>query len=97
MGESIDTDSAWQGRMESALGETSVTLTALLGRLRVPLNTALGWKRGQVLDLGIGPDDPVEVTASGRRVLHGAIGRRRGGATALRVTDIHFDNTGKLK
>ncbi|MHA6345261.1 flagellar motor switch protein FliM [Roseivivax sp. CAU 1761] len=95
-GEAIDADSGWHDRLESALTETGVTLTAVLRRLRVPLAEALDWRKGQVLDLGIGPDDEVEVTAGGRTLLRGAMGRRRGGAAALRVTETYFDKNGKL-
>ncbi|ETX28909.1 flagellar motor switch protein FliM [Roseivivax isoporae] len=97
MGESIGTEDGWQDRMEQALSDTSVRLTAILQTLRVPLSDALAWRKGQVLDLGIGPDDEVAVAASGRTLLRGAMGRRRSGAAALRVTEILFDRNGVIR
>lgn len=91
MGEQIGGDTTWEVGMRSALSDTPVTLTAILQHLRVPLSEALDWKVGQVLDLGLDADAEVSLATSGRTLLRGAIGRRRSGAAAVRVTEILFD------
>ncbi len=86
-GEQLGQDDAWSDRMKDTLNDVDVTLTAVLRTLRVPLSEALGWTAGKVLDLGIGPDADVALSVRGREVARGAMGRRRSGAAAIRVTE----------
>lgn len=96
MGEHIGQDAAWEARMKRALNGTDVTLSAILRELRLPLSEVLGWKPGQVIDLGIDMESEVTLAARGRTLLRGAVGRRRTGAAAIRITETRFTEDGDL-
>ena len=94
LGEQFRDDDTWSHRMQETLTGTDVVLTAILRTMRVPLSEALDWRVGQVLDLGIAPDSEVSVSVRGRDLMRGAMGRRRNGAAAIRITDTNFTTPG---
>lgn len=79
-------DQGWKAQLTQSLNETPVTLTAVLHERELPLADVLGWRTGQVLDLCIDTADEVTVTCSGKDMFRAAIGRRKNGAVALRLT-----------
>jgi flagellar motor switch protein FliM len=87
MGGQLGGDSGWRARMSDAIGETSVTLDAVLRERPVPLAEVLGWRLGAVIDLDITTDEEVTVLCAGRPMLRAAMGRRKNASVALRVTD----------
>lgn len=97
LGEQFSDDGAWSHRMQETLTGTDVVLTAILRTMRVPLSKALDWRVGQVLDLGVAPDSEVSVSVRGRDLMRGAMGRRRNGAAAIRITDTSFTTSGGEK
>ncbi|ETX16697.1 hypothetical protein OCH239_00190 [Roseivivax halodurans JCM 10272] len=97
LGEQFGEDETWSNRMKETLTDTEVTVTALLRTMRVPLAKALDWQVGQVIDLGIAPDSEVTVSVRGRDLMRGAMGRRRTGAAAIRITDTNFTTAGGEK
>jgi len=75
-------------RSSPAPGALSVTLTARIASLSVPLSKLSGLKPGATLLLGVPADQPVEIisgTEGGILAAEAQIGRR-GGRVALRVT-----------
>ncbi|WP_212522776.1 FliM/FliN family flagellar motor switch protein [Actibacterium sp. MT2.3-13A] len=86
LGGQIGGDSSWQSLLTESLQDTSVDLVALLHELKLPLAEVLGWRPGDVLDLGIDTEAEVTVNVSGKKMFHAAMGRRRNGSVALRVT-----------
>jgi flagellar motor switch protein FliM len=75
-------------RSSPAPGALSVTLTARIASLSVPLSKLSGLKPGATLLLGVPADQPVEIisgTEGGVLAAEAQIGRR-GGRVALRVT-----------
>lgn len=87
LGGKIGGDSSWRRDLTEKLHGTNVTLAASLHEISVPLEEVLEWKPGVTLDLGIGPDASVTVNCNGMAMFRGAMGRRRNGAIALRVTE----------
>jgi flagellar motor switch protein FliM len=81
-------DPGWRAQLEHSLNQTPVTLTAVLHERAMPLADVLGWVPGQVLSLGIDTAHEVTVTSGGRDMFRAAIGRRRNGSVALRVTTV---------
>ncbi|MDX1820449.1 MAG: FliM/FliN family flagellar motor switch protein [Paracoccaceae bacterium] len=79
-------DPGWRAQLEETLNHTPVTLTAVLHQADLPLADVLAWVPGQVLDLGIDSTHEVTVSSSGRDLFRAAIGRRKNGSVALRVT-----------
>ncbi|MCA0922637.1 flagellar motor switch protein FliM [Pseudooceanicola nanhaiensis] len=89
-------DDAWRALLTDQISDTSVTLAAVLHEPVLPLTSVLQWKRGQVLDLGIDSEHEVTVTCSGKKMFRAAMGRRKNGSVALRVTE-DFDNAKDMK
>ncbi|WP_159966520.1 FliM/FliN family flagellar motor switch protein [Profundibacterium mesophilum] len=86
-GAQLGVDTGWRDQLAGSLQGTNVDLTAVLHELQVPLNDVLAWQRGQTIDLGIAGDNLATVTCSGRPMFRAAMGRRRNGSVALRVTE----------
>jgi len=86
-GGQIGGDSSWQALLADSLQDTDVDLVALLHELKLPLSDVLRWRRGDVLDLGIDTENQVTVAVSGKKMFRAAMGRRRNGSVALRVTE----------
>lgn len=91
MGENIGQDEEWRSNIQCAISDTSVTLTAILREMRLPLGEMLTWRRGQVLDLGITSEDEVLLATSSRIVARGSMGRRRSGAAAVRISNVDLE------
>ncbi|KAA9009955.1 flagellar motor switch protein FliM [Histidinibacterium aquaticum] len=87
LGGKLGGDSGWRKDLESKIEDTTVTLTAHLHSLKVPVQEALGWRKGQTIDLGIGPDQPVDVICGDKTMFRGQMGRRATGQVALRLTE----------
>lgn len=79
-------DSSWRSQLTDTLQDTGVTLEAVLSEPNLSLTDVLAWQPGQQLDLGIDPEQEVTVTCSGMKMFSAAMGRRRNGSVALRVT-----------
>jgi flagellar motor switch protein FliM len=80
-------DTGWRNKMTGMLGQTSVTLNALMGETRVPLRDVLAWVPGTVLDFGMQEEDPVTITCAEMPVAHAEVGRRKNGRMALKFTE----------
>lgn len=87
LGGQIGGDSSWQALLTDSIRDTNVDLVALLHEMKLPLTEVLGWRRGHVLDLGIDTENEVTVAVSGKKMFRAAMGRRRNGSVALRVTE----------
>jgi flagellar motor switch protein FliM len=87
LGGKLGGDSSWREQLTQKLHETDVTLAASLHEFRLPLSDVLSWAPGQTLDLGIGSDSEVTVKCNGLAMFRGAMGRRKNGAIALRITE----------
>lgn len=79
-------DQSWKELLAQSLNDTPVTLTAVLHEKELPLSDVLGWQPGQLLNLGIDVTEEVTVTCSGKEMFRAAIGRRKNGSVALRLT-----------
>lgn len=88
----LGSDPGWRAKLLESLNDTPVTLTAVLHEHRLPLADVLGWQPGQILDLGIDSTHEVAVSCSGKEMFRAAIGRRKNGSVALRVTAV-FEET----
>ncbi|MGC9370120.1 MAG: FliM/FliN family flagellar motor switch protein [Paracoccaceae bacterium] len=91
-GGQIGRDSSWQALLADSIRDTNVDLVALLHEMKLPLTEVLRWRRGDVLDLGIDAENAVTVSVSGQTMFRAAMGRRRNGSVALRVTEELSDN-----
>lgn len=87
LGGQLGGDSGWRAKMSDAIGEASVVLEAVLREQPVPLNEVLAWQPGSVIDLDISAEDEAVLICAGRPMLRAALGRRRNGAVAMRVTE----------
>ncbi len=88
----LGSDPGWTAMLEQSLQDTPVVLTAVLHEQALPLSGVLGWQAGQTLDLGIDPDHEVTVSCSNKQMFRAALGRRKNGSVALRVTTAFEDN-----
>ncbi|MGY3439989.1 flagellar motor switch protein FliM [Marinovum sp. KMM 9879] len=80
-------DSGWRTKMTDMLGGSSIELAAVMHRLSVPLRDVLAWAPGQVIDLGIAPDDPVTLCCAGKDIARAEVGRRKNGRVALQFSE----------
>lgn len=86
LGEELGRDIGWRDHFAGHISGASMTLTAELHRLSLPLADVLRWQPGAVIDLGITEDHEASLICSERAILHGATGRRRNGRLAMRIT-----------
>lgn len=86
-GGSLGGDKSWRKNMTEAIADTEVLVTARLHEGEVPLSEVLNWKKGDVLDLGIGQDQDVTLICSGHEMYAAQTGKRRNGRLALKVTE----------
>ncbi|SFP65348.1 flagellar motor switch protein FliM [Tranquillimonas alkanivorans] len=87
LGGRLGGDTGWRDVMRDRLQDTNVTLSAVLTELRVPMSDMLGWRPGETLDLGIDAEHPATVGCGGLPMFRGAVGRRKNGSVALKVTE----------
>lgn len=90
----LGSDPGWTALLTQSLQDTPVTLTAVLHEQALPLSGVLEWQPGQTLQLGIDPDHEVTVICGNKPMFRAAMGRRKNGSVALRVTEA-FENTHK--
>lgn len=86
-GERLGADRSWRDHLEDRITRSSVSMTAVLHEVRLPMNDILAWKPGSTFDLHIEADHEATVTCSGRQMFRGAMGRRQNGSVALRITE----------
>ena len=86
LGEELGRDTGWRDHFADHISGATMTLTAELHRLTLPLADVLRWQPGSVIDLGITEDHEASLICSERAILHGATGRRRNGRMAMRIT-----------
>ena len=86
LGEELGRDMGWREHFADHISGATMTLTAELHRLTLPLSDVLRWQPGVVIDLGITEDHEAQLICSDRAILHGATGRRRNGRLAMRIT-----------
>jgi len=77
----------WDSEMGQTIADAELKLTAVLTHIRVSLSEVLAWQKGQVIDLGVTPEEPITGTVNGTPALRGAFGHRANGSLALRVTE----------
>lgn len=79
-------DSSWRELLTERLNGTDVEVDAVLHEPQLHLNQILAWQEGDMIDLGITPDHEVTVSCGELDMFRAAVGRRRNGAVALRIT-----------
>jgi len=77
---------SWRKAMSNSLQTTDVNLTAVLKEAKVPVHELLAWKPGQVLNVGIDADHEVVVIVSDKHMFRAAMGCRKNGSVALKIT-----------
>ncbi len=87
LGGQIGGDSSWRNQLTKSIRGTDVAVIAVLHELKANLRDVLDWAPGQVLDLGIDMTHEVTVSCSGKKMFRAAMGRRKNGSVALRVTE----------
>lgn len=80
-------DSGWRAALGRSIEGSEAKLTAVLHEVRIGMREVLAWKAGDMIDLGIDMEHEATVSCNGRALFRAAMGRRRNGAVALRVTD----------
>lgn len=80
-------DSGWRAALGRSIEGSEAKLTAVLHEVRIGMREVLAWKPGDMIDLGIDMEHEATVSCNGRALFRAAMGRRRNGAVALRVTD----------
>ena len=86
LGEKLGGDTTWREHIVSNISGSSVSVTARVREMPVPLADILAWEPGTTIDLGIQANQEVALICSGIPVLHGNAGRRENGNIALRIT-----------
>jgi len=87
-GGDISGKSGWRSAITKSLQGTDIELTAILQELTAPLHEVLAWHPGQVLDIGIDTEHELLVKCSDKEMFHAAMGRRKNGSVALRISKI---------
>jgi flagellar motor switch protein FliM len=87
-GGDISGKSGWRGAITKSLQNTDIELVAILQELTVPLHQVLAWRPGQILDIGIDTEHELLVTCSSKRMFQAAMGCRKNGSVALRISKI---------
>lgn len=85
-------DTGWRNKMTGMLGQTSVTLDALMGQAAISMRDVLAWTPGTVLDLGMQEGDPVTVTCAGLPVARAEVGRRKNARMALKFSEKLYED-----
>ncbi|PHP27907.1 flagellar motor switch protein FliM [Limimaricola cinnabarinus] len=80
-------DSGWREAVGRSIEGSEARITAVLHEMRIGLRTVLDWAPGDVIDLGVDMDHEATVSCNGQAMFRAAMGRRKNGAVALRVTD----------
>ena len=85
-GGDIGADSGWREAVSRSIEGSEARLTAVLHEVQIGLREVLNWRAGEVIDLGIDMDHEATVSCNGRALFRAAMGRRKNGSVALRVT-----------
>ncbi|MGR3464796.1 flagellar motor switch protein FliM [Limimaricola sp.] len=86
-GGEVGGDSGWREALGRSIEGSEARLTAVLHEVRLGLREVLDWTPGQVIDLGIDMEHEATVSCNGRALFRAAMGRRKNGSVALRVTE----------
>lgn len=86
-GGDIGSENGWRGAIVKSLQGTDVELTAIMQEMTSPLHEMLAWRVGQVLDIGMDVEHEVLVNCSGKQMFRAAMGCRKNGSVALRITE----------
>lgn len=86
-GGDFSTENAWRGALTKSLQGTDIQLTAVMQELTFPLREVLAWQPGQILDIGIDAEHEVLVNCSGKKMFRAAMGCRKNGSVALRISE----------
>ncbi|WP_341212434.1 FliM/FliN family flagellar motor switch protein [uncultured Limimaricola sp.] len=86
-GADLGGDNGWREALGRSISGSEARITAVLHEVRVGLRTVLDWAPGDVIDLGVDMDHEATVSCNGQPMFRAAMGRRKNGAVALRVTD----------
>ncbi len=84
----------WRKAMSNSLQSTDVSLTAVLKDMKVPLHEILSWEQNQVLDIGVDSDHDILVTCNGKQMFSAAMGCRKNGSVALKISRTLADMEG---
>ena len=87
-GGDISGKGGWRSAITKSLQGTDVKLTAILQELTIPLHEVLAWHPGQVLDIGIDAEHELMVECSNKEMFRAAMGCRKNGSVALRISKI---------
>jgi flagellar motor switch protein FliM len=79
-----EADREWTAALQAVVRASDVTVTAEIGAREMSTRELLRLRVGDVVSLGIRPDDPLMVRVEGVRLLSGVAGNRRGN-NAVRV------------
>jgi len=86
-GGDLGNENGWRGALTKSLQGTDIQLTAVMQELTLPLREVLAWQPGQILDIGIDAEHEVLVNCSGKKMFNAAMGCRKNGSVALRVSE----------
>ncbi|WP_163851566.1 flagellar motor switch protein FliM [Pseudooceanicola aestuarii] len=84
-------DTGWRKKMSGMLGDTSVSVLAVMKHLEIPLRHVLEWTPGTVLPLNMDENDPVTLSCTGEHVAMAEVGSRKNGRIALKLTQVLSD------
>lgn len=85
MGEKSGGDAGWTSHFERELRSMPLDLAACLSDRELAYHDVRQWQVGDVVPLGVGPDDPLTLVVEGLPLAAGLIGRK-GSAAAVRLT-----------
>lgn len=85
-GGDLGVESGWREALSRSIEGSEARVTAMLHEVRLGLREVLDWKPGDIIDLGIDMDHEATVSCNGLALFRAAMGRRKNGSVALRVT-----------
>lgn len=86
-GGEIGGEDSWRGAITKSLQHTDVQLTAIMQEMTAPLHEVLSWKQGSIIDIGVDIEHEVEMICSGKKMFRAAMGSRKNGSIALKITE----------
>ena len=86
-GDRLGGNAEWRDHLSDRITRSSLTVTAVLQQVRVPLSEVLDWAPGQTIDLRTTEDQDATLICAGVPIAKGPTGHCANGAVAVRVTE----------
>jgi flagellar motor switch protein FliM len=88
LGEKLGGDNTWEAHMKEEVGEAKVAMRAILTELQVPLETVIGWRKGEVISLDVDADHAATLVCGKIPMFVGKMGQKSNRVAVKIETDL---------